>query len=49
MKDSFAYTVELGYKDLGLCDTSFITFYVQWYELIPNKARVFISCLVRHR
>jgi hypothetical protein len=41
-------TVELGYNDLGWCNTSAIALYIQWYQLIPNKARVFLACLVRH-
>ena len=32
--------VGLGYNDLGLYDTSFITFYILWYELIGHKSRV---------
>ena len=49
IKDLFACTVELGYNDLGLCDTSFITLYIQWYELIPHKARAFLlaQCDIR--
>jgi hypothetical protein len=30
------YTVEPGYNDIGLCDTSSITSYVLWYQLIPH-------------
>jgi len=41
-------TVELGYKDLGLCDTPDIAPYKLWCELVSNKARVFLPCLVRH-
>jgi hypothetical protein len=33
----------LGYNDLGLCNTSAITSYIQWYQLIPQRARVFLS------
>jgi hypothetical protein len=40
--------VKLGYNDLGLCDTSFITLYIQWYQLIPHKTRIFLPRLVRH-
>jgi hypothetical protein len=42
------FTVELGYEDLGLCDTSAITLYIQLYQLIPHKERVIIPCLERH-
>jgi hypothetical protein len=41
-------TAELGYNDLGLCDSSVITLYILWYQLIPHIARVFLPCLVRH-
>jgi len=44
----FVHTVELRYKDLGLCDTSVITLYVLWYQFISHKTRVFLPCLVRH-
>jgi len=29
-------TVEVGYKDLGSCDTSVIAIYVHSYQLIPH-------------
>jgi chloramphenicol O-acetyltransferase len=38
--------VELGYNDLGLSDISFITLHTQWYQLIQNKARVFLPRLL---
>jgi len=38
---------ELGYNDLGLCDTSDITLYIHCHQLLPHKARVFLPCLVR--
>jgi len=41
-------TVELGYNDLGLCDTSAITSYIPWYQLTPRKARLSLPCLLRH-
>jgi hypothetical protein len=41
-------TVDLGYDDLGYCDTSAITLYIQWYQLISLNAHVFLPCLVRH-
>jgi hypothetical protein len=31
-----AHTVELGYNDISLCDTSYITSDVLWYKLIPH-------------
>ena len=34
-------TVELGYNDLGLCDSSFIMIYILWYQPLPHKACVF--------
>ena len=40
--------VELYYNDLPLYDTSSITLFIQSYQLIPHKARVFLACLVRH-
>jgi len=43
----FINTVELGYNDLGLCDTS-VVLYILWCQLIPHKARVFLLSLVRH-
>jgi len=30
------YTVGAGYNDIGLCDTSFITSDILWYQLIPR-------------
>jgi hypothetical protein len=42
------YTVELGYSNIGFCDTFPIASNTQWYKLIPHKATVFIPCLVRH-
>jgi hypothetical protein len=30
------HTVEPGYNDIGLCDTSSITSYILWYQLIPH-------------
>jgi len=42
------YTVEFGYNNLGLCDTSVIALHIQWYQLIPHKACVFLPCLVRY-
>jgi hypothetical protein len=41
-------TVKLGYSNIGVCDTLSIASNIQWYELIPHKATVFIPCLVRH-
>jgi hypothetical protein len=40
------YTVELGYSNIGFCDTLSIASNIQWYELIPHKATVFVPCLV---
>jgi len=31
------HTAELGYNDLGLCDTSVISSYIQWHQLIPPQ------------
>jgi hypothetical protein len=47
-KAQYTYTVELGYSNIGFCDTLPIASNTQWYELIPYKATVFIPCLVRH-
>jgi hypothetical protein len=44
----YIYTVELGYNNIGYCDTSPISSNTQWYKLIPHKATVFIPRLVRH-
>jgi hypothetical protein len=44
----YTYTVELGYSNIGFCDTSPIASNTQWYELISHKATVFIPRLVRH-
>jgi hypothetical protein len=41
-------TIELGYNNLDLCDTSDITLYIQWYQMISYKACVFLPRLVRH-
>ena len=41
-------SVQLGYNDFGLFDTSVITLCILWYQLIRHKARVFLPCLVRH-
>jgi hypothetical protein len=43
------YTLELGYKDLGMCDTSSIELYIQYIQpqLIPHNA-LFLSYLVQH-
>ena len=30
------YTVEPGYNDMCLCDTSSITLYIAWYKLISR-------------
>jgi len=38
-------TTELSYNDLDLCETSFITLYILWYQLISNKASVFVPIL----
>jgi len=46
--DTVTYTVELGYIDLDLCDTSSIASYILWYQLVPHKARVFLPWLARH-
>jgi hypothetical protein len=35
-------TAELGYKDLGFCDTSAVLLHILWYQLIPHKARLFL-------
>ena len=32
----YAVTVELGYNDIGLCDTSSIASDILWYQLIPH-------------
>jgi hypothetical protein len=37
-----------GYTNIGFYDTLSIASNIQWYELIPHKATVFIPCLVRH-
>jgi hypothetical protein len=39
-------TVKLGYSNIGFCDTLSIASNIQWYELIPHKATVFIPCLL---
>jgi hypothetical protein len=39
--DDKANKVELGYNDLGLCDTPSITLYTLWYQLSPQKPRFF--------
>jgi hypothetical protein len=41
-------TVKLGYSNIGFWDTLSIASNIQWYELIPHKATVFIPYLVRH-
>ena len=41
-------TVELGYNNFDLCDTSDIALYILWFQLISQKARVFLPWLVRH-
>jgi len=41
--DRYLTTRELGYNNIGLCDNSFITSYIIWYQIIPQK-RVFF-CL----
>jgi hypothetical protein len=41
-------TVELGYNNIGYCDTLPIASNTQWYKIIPRKATVFIPRLVRH-
>ena len=46
--NSRTYTVELGYNDLGLCDTLARTSYIPWYQLTPHKTRFSLPCLVRH-
>ena len=46
--DDITNAVELGYNDLGLCDTSSITLYILWYQLIPQKSLFFLPRLVRH-
>ena len=39
------YTVELGYNDLGLCETSATASAIPRYQLISHKARVFgLAC-----
>jgi hypothetical protein len=42
------HTVIIGYSNIGFCDTLSIASNIQWYELIPHEATVFIPCLVRH-
>jgi hypothetical protein len=32
--------VELGYNDFGQDDTSPITSYIQWYQLVPPKVHL---------
>ena len=39
-------TVEFGYNDLNLCDALSVALHIQWYQLIPHTARVFLPCLV---
>jgi len=46
--DDNTNATELGYNDIGLCDTSSITLYILWYQLIPQTTRFFLSRLVRH-
>jgi len=41
----FQFTVELGYNNLSLHDTSAIVLYLLWYQLIPHKACCFLPCL----
>ena len=41
-RDYTVYTTELGYNDVGSCDTSAITLYILWYQLIFHTARVFL-------
>jgi hypothetical protein len=48
IKNIYIYTVELGFNNIGYCDTSRIVSKTQWYKLIPHKATVFIPRLVRH-
>jgi hypothetical protein len=36
-------TIELGYNDFGLCDTSAKTSYVLWYQLNSRKAVLFCT------
>ena len=38
-------TDDLGYNDVGLCNTLAIALYVLWYQLITHKARVFFALL----
>jgi hypothetical protein len=47
MHTSKQHTVELGYSNIGFCDTLPIASNTQWYELI-HKATVFTPCLVWH-
>jgi len=42
------YTAELSYNVLRYCDISAETSHIQWYQPSPQKARVFLVCLVRH-
>jgi hypothetical protein len=46
MKNIKESTVQLGYNDFGLYNTSAITSYMQWYQLIPQKVRVFLPYLI---
>jgi len=42
--------VELGYNDIGLCDTSIIASDVLWYQLIPHffKKKLYNPQLEQH-
>lgn len=42
------YIVELSYNVLSYCDISAKTSHTQWHQPSPQKARVFLACLVRH-
>jgi len=43
---TYTNTVELGYSDLNLCDALSVALHIQWYQLIPHTARVFLPCLM---
>jgi hypothetical protein len=42
------YKAELSYNVLRYCDISAKTPHIQWYQPSPQKAHVFMACLIRH-
>ena len=43
------YTIELGYNDLGLGDTSAVVLHILWHWLIPHKAVLFCLAFLMHK